>query len=99
MHTKNDVQNMYRKISPTRIGLVRVFSDFSRSQLENLSLNDDLENLFSCMINKKYFYSQIFTRKTRWLKGEEVIIKALMRTIMLRVKSAVDGRSFEGSSL
>ena len=47
------------------ICLARKFlNDFYRSQ----SLNDDLENLFSRMISKNYYYSQIFTRKTRWLK-------------------------------
>ena len=65
LHTKNEVQILYRETTNS-FNLLgqRFLFDFVRPQ----SLNDDLENLFSRMISKNYFYSQIFTRKTRWLK-------------------------------
>ena len=69
LYTKNDVQRVYRgKImyQPTFFNLFgqSFFEALDRSQ----SLNDDLENIFSHMISTSYFYSQIITRKTRWLE-------------------------------
>ena len=75
LHTKNDVQEMYRgRMYRGRRYKQEFFDLFGKSFLNNFyrsqSLNDELENLFSHMISTNYFYSQIITRKTRWLKPQ-----------------------------
>ena len=68
LHTKNDVQKMYR--GRMRLYQRELFNLFGKSFWYNFdrtqSLSDDLENLFSHIASPNYFYSQIIIPKTRW---------------------------------